>query len=244
MTNRHEAAIDAVIAETHAAYFAADMRVRGTEASIVEANARADQTERRATSRAHEAKRAARLWIELDALRETRDEARAAYETADAKYAGWARFFLVKNTNGHIHSSLNCSTCNWDTQFGWLTDMSGLTEADAVTAHGARLCSVCFPTAPVEWTQRYYADEKAARKLARETERAEKAAAKAAKAAAKTLTHHYFVRFLRASDGAVIDHDDPRSLKTLKGATKEAADWGDYNGRHIVIDANTGEAIA
>lgn len=62
----------------------------------------------------------------------------------------WNRFFLVHG--GHIHRSMDCSTCYPTTQFGWLPDLSGLTEADAVEAHGARLCSVCFPTAPIEWT--------------------------------------------------------------------------------------------
>jgi hypothetical protein len=63
---------------------------------------------------------------------------------------GWTRFFLVPG--GHIHSSMECSTCYPTTQFGWLPALSGLTEADAVTAHGTLLCSVCFPDAPVEWT--------------------------------------------------------------------------------------------
>ncbi len=38
------------------------------------------------------------------------------------------------------------------TQIGWLPDLSGETEAEAVAAHGAMLCTHCFPAAPVEWT--------------------------------------------------------------------------------------------
>lgn len=64
----------------------------------------------------------------------------------------WSRFFLVLNTNGHIHSSTSCSTCRYDTNFAWLPELSGLTEAEAVDGHGPILCSVCFPSAPVEWT--------------------------------------------------------------------------------------------
>jgi hypothetical protein len=64
----------------------------------------------------------------------------------------WSRFFLVTNANGHIHSSMHCSTCRISTQFAWLPTLSGLTEKDAVEAHGPLLCSVCFPSAPVEWT--------------------------------------------------------------------------------------------
>jgi hypothetical protein len=71
----------------------------------------------------------------------------------DQYYAApWARFFLVTSSDGHIHSSMSCSTCRSTTEFGWLPELSGQTEADAVVAHGPLLCSVCFPSAPVEWT--------------------------------------------------------------------------------------------
>lgn len=79
-------------------------------------------------------------------------EATATLKTAESHYGGWSRFFLVQNTNGHIHSSMHCSTCRWDTSFGWLTELSGLTEAEAVEEYGEILCSICFPSAPVEWT--------------------------------------------------------------------------------------------
>ena len=65
---------------------------------------------------------------------------------------GWSRFFLVQNVGGHIHRSMHCSTTFRGTRWGWLPDLSGLTEADAVATEGTRLCSICYPTAPVEWT--------------------------------------------------------------------------------------------
>jgi hypothetical protein len=77
----------------------------------------------------------------------------AAYQAAEADYDGWSRFFMV--AGGHIHSSMNCGTCNHNgsqTRFGWLPELSGLTETEAVAAHGPVLCTVCFPSAPVEWT--------------------------------------------------------------------------------------------
>lgn len=64
----------------------------------------------------------------------------------------WLRFFLVQNAGGHIHSSMSCSTCRPTTRFGWLPDLSGKTEAEAVADQGPLLCTVCFPSAPVEWT--------------------------------------------------------------------------------------------
>lgn len=63
---------------------------------------------------------------------------------------GWSRFYLVQD--GHIHSSTHCHTLRVTTRIGWLPDLSGLTEKDAVDAHGPLLCTVCFPSAPVEWT--------------------------------------------------------------------------------------------
>jgi hypothetical protein len=64
----------------------------------------------------------------------------------------WSRFFLVTSSQGHVHSSMDCSTCFSTTEYGWLPTLSGLTEADAVDQEGAILCSVCFPSAPTEWT--------------------------------------------------------------------------------------------
>jgi hypothetical protein len=72
-----------------------------------------------------------------------------ARELDDLLYKGWSRFFLVQ----HIHSSTSCSSFRPTTKIGWLPDVSGLTEAEAVAAHGATLCTICFPSAPVELTR-------------------------------------------------------------------------------------------
>lgn len=91
-------------------------------------------------------------------------EAKAEYKAQAAYYGGWSRFFLV--VGGHIHRDMHCSTCNNGrerTTFGWLTDMSGRTEADCVAEHGALLCTVCFPSAPVEWTNKLELDAEAKR---------------------------------------------------------------------------------
>lgn len=77
----------------------------------------------------------------------------------------WSRFFLV--SGGHIHSSMDCSTCNRNgkaTAFSWLPELSGLTEEEAVAAHGAILCTTCYPTAPLAWTNFY--EQEVARKAA------------------------------------------------------------------------------
>lgn len=77
-------------------------------------------------------------------------EARQALDFQNKRYQGWSRFFLV--TDGHIHSNMGCHSCRITTEFGWLPELSGLGQADAVAAHGALLCTFCFPDAPVEFT--------------------------------------------------------------------------------------------
>lgn len=84
------------------------------------------------------------------------------FEAEFVRRGTWTRFFLVKNHGGHVHSSMSCSTCNngrYATQFGWLPALSGLAEADAVKAQGAVLCTVCYPSAPVEWTDGRRSDD-------------------------------------------------------------------------------------
>jgi hypothetical protein len=108
------------------------------------------------------------------------DAIQAQETPLNEQYTGWSRFFLCTNHNGHIHRDMNCSTCRWDTEFAWLPEMSGLTEKDAVEAYGCILCSVCFPSAPVEWTNgtskadQAAKDERAAAKAARDAAKAEK----------------------------------------------------------------------
>jgi len=110
-------------------------------------------------------------------------ESALALFAASAEYEGWSRFFIVPN--GHIHSSMSCSTCNrvtskWGsysvtlTNFEWLPELSGLTNEDAVAEYGAILCTRCFADAPVEQTSGVNikdAAAKAAAKNAREIAR-------------------------------------------------------------------------
>lgn len=97
----------------------------------------------------------------LDAFQAEQESVKATraqidiYDRAFDARGGWSRFFLVSNVNGHIHSSMHCSTCRPTTRFGWLPEVSGKSEAEAVAEHGAMLCTVCFPSAPLEWTNHW-----------------------------------------------------------------------------------------
>lgn len=90
------------------------------------------------------------LRAKIVAIREEAEPfADAARKIEKNEYKGWNRFFLVE----HIHSSQHCSSFRENTKIGWLPDVSGLTEAEAVKEHGAILCTICFPTAPTDWTK-------------------------------------------------------------------------------------------
>lgn len=68
----------------------------------------------------------------------------------------WSRYWLVVSSSGHIHRSCDCSTCNngkEPTSFVLKPSLSGSTDADAVAALGAALCSHCFPDAPVHYRE-------------------------------------------------------------------------------------------
>lgn len=98
-----------------------------------------------------------RLLVEKAALKAADKELAEQQRPLDAEFNArrWSRFFLVTSSNGLIHSSMDCSTCNngksW-TEFGWLPSLSGSSEEEAVASQGALLCTVCFPSAPVHWT--------------------------------------------------------------------------------------------
>lgn len=98
----------------------------------------------------------------------------------------WNRYFLVTNTNGHVHRGMNCGTCFQTTEYAWLVDLADCDEAAMVAEYGEMACTVCFPAAP---TYKGFADGTStharrtqAEKDARQAEKDERAAKKAAKA--------------------------------------------------------------
>lgn len=90
---------------------------------------------------------------EVRLRRQRLDLMRQANEfNAEHERRPWPRYYVVTSSAGHIHASTGCQTCRATTQFGWLPNMSGQSEAEAMAAlgtHAEALCSVCFPAAPV-----------------------------------------------------------------------------------------------
>lgn len=78
--------------------------------------------------------------------------AEAAPYEAEYKSRPWARYFLVANSNGHIHSSRHCSSCYATTRFVWMVEYADQSAEDTIYKHGTTVCTVCFPDAPVEAT--------------------------------------------------------------------------------------------
>jgi len=135
-----------------------------------------------------------------------------------AEYAnrgGWTRAFLVTSSTGHVHRSMNCSTCNIRTGYAWMVDYSGKDEAEIVEAAGERACTVCYPSAPVDVlarpTRMFTPDEIDAQ--AARAKRAEEKKARDAKKLAAAIT----------PDGSELKvtnaHGRRESFKTERAAT-------------------------
>jgi len=62
----------------------------------------------------------------------------------------WTRAFLVINSNGHVHSSMDCSTCFSTTRYNWLIQYSNDDEKTIVEDAGQDACTVCYPSAPAD----------------------------------------------------------------------------------------------
>lgn len=124
----------------------------------------------------------------------------------------WTRYYLVTNSNGHVHWTQDCTTCFIDTQFAWLTQFSGTSHDDLVELAGEKACTVCFPNAPVDVLKR-------ASKLTtpeREAREAEKAAKAQAAAESQVVVENY-------SDGGMRSRTYTHTFKTVRGATNALA---------------------
>ncbi|MDX3260761.1 hypothetical protein PV336_16190 [Streptomyces sp. MI02-2A] len=162
----------------------------------------------------------------------------------------WTRYYLVDNTNGHVHKDQDCTTCFDDTRYAWLIEQSGMSAEDLVELAGEKACTVCFPWAPVDVLKqrtKLEAPERKAARLERERKKAEREAKKAAKAIAnpdgsplKVFDHHWPERKVVNRAGDVVKvhpaHDSYKTLETLHAArgwlTDRFESWRGDNGAH------------
>lgn len=159
---------------------------------------------------------------EWEALGETLDNQVDGLVELRAIYAEhqWSRFFLVNNSNGHIHSSMSCGTCFPTTQYRWVTSLSGQTEAEAVAELGEILCSVCYPSAPSAWT-----DGESRATIEARAEREAKRAAAAAKKVEKALIPEDVTGGYRTAKG-----DRVTTVYAAKQWLTSYCEWKGYNG--------------
>lgn len=160
----------------------------------------------------------------------------APYEDEFKARGGWTRAFLAASTNGHVHRSMDCSTCNREgklTRFAWMTAYSGADEDTIVGAAGERACTTCYPSAPVDVlsrpTQMFSKDE-----MRKQREREERAAAKKerdAKRIANSLTEDGSELVVVTDLGGERRRPSKEHFKTERAAVIWATDriaWRNY----------------
>lgn len=144
----------------------------------------------------------------------------------------WSRAYLVVSSDGHVHSSMQCSTCYPQTYFRWLVQYSNDAESTIVEDAGELACTVCYPSAPAETLNRptrIVIKEKVAKEKAR-VERQVKSDAKKAKARVDAPT--VSGEPLRIPNGRTYNgYDQFDEFKTERSATSE---WlrNQYNINH------------
>lgn len=212
-----------------------------TPAEIDEQISRLDLTIARADADRDHLRRKLDLDLTWDKLRKINDEIdRLGYIAAEAfqqvrplnaeftRRGTWRRYYLVED--GHLHYDVSGSRCSriHSTTHYWMTEFSGQAPAEVIALAGERVCTTCFPEAPVA------PRPAAARFMTRtEAERAAHAEEKARKAAAKKAAQitNPDGSELRTADGV---HGDLIKTETAaqRRALSDAADIAFYGASH------------
>lgn len=150
-----------------------------------------------------------------DKIAELRAEAQPLEAEFDRR-GGWARYYLVNNSNGHVHKDMECTTCFIDTQYLWLPSVSDFNEEQMVAEFGETACTVCFPSAP---TYKGYGDGTSSFARLTVAQKAERDAEKAAKAAAKAE------KAITAPDGSPLRDADGYEIKTAVAARNKLSEY-------------------
>jgi len=139
---------------------------------------------------------------------------------------GWTRWYLV--ADGHLHYDTSGSRCSRipTTDHYWMTEYSGRSAAEMIELAGDRVCTTCFPDAPVAprpATARFMTPSEAERAAYTET-RARKAAA--TKAAQITTPDGRELRAANGVHGDLIKTEVAARRRALQDAT-DIAFYGD-----------------
>ncbi len=149
----------------------------------------------------------------------------------------WTRAFLVIASNGHVHSSMDCSTCFSTTRYQWLVQYSNDDEKTIVEDAGQDACTICYSSAPAEVLNRpsriVTADKVA--KAAAKAERDAKKVAKLAKEKADAPT----------ASGEFLYFKNGKYTEVLKTERTAVSEWNNlqyYATKEIVTHYHNGEA--
>lgn len=141
-----------------------------------------------------------RLDAKIAALHDQIAALKAECQPYDDEYdrRPWTRAWIVTSSDGHVHNTMDCSTCNkqrqkrdgtWSapTAFGWLPEVSGMDEDEIIMLAGEKACTVCYPSAPADVLNNPCRLDTAERKALKAAAQAEKDA-KTAERIAKGVT--------------------------------------------------------
>ena len=144
----------------------------------------------------------------------------------------WTRAFLVINSNGHVHSSMDCNTCFDTTRYNWLVQYSNDDEKTIVEDAGQDACTICYPSAPAEVLNRpsriVTADKvaKAKAKAERDAKREARIAKEKANAPTKSGEFLYF--------------KDGRYTHVIKTERTAVSEW--LNNQYWILNSSNPES--
>jgi hypothetical protein len=145
---------------------------------------------------------------------------------------GWTRWYLVPD--GHLHYDISGDRCSRipTTDHYWMTEYSGRSAAEMIELAGDRVCTTCFPDAPVAprpAAARFMTPSEAERTAYREAQTRKRAAAKAAQILTPDGAE------LRAANGV---HGDliKTEVAARRRALQDASDIAFYGTGHPSFD--------
>jgi hypothetical protein len=131
----------------------------------------------------------------------------------------WTRAFLVINSNGHVHSSMDCSTCFETTRYNWLIQYSNDDEKTIVEDAGKDACTICYPSAPADVLNRP-SRIVTADKIAKAQAKAERDAKKAARIAKEKAN-------APTASGEFLYFKDGKYTEVIKTERSAIIEWAD-----------------
>jgi hypothetical protein len=144
----------------------------------------------------------------------------------------WTRAFLVINSNGHVHSSMDCNTCFPTTRYNWLIQYSNDDENTIVEDAGQDACTICYPSAPAEVLNRpsrIVTADKVAKAQAK-AERDAKKVARIAKEKANAPT----------ASGEFLTYREGKYTRVIKTERSAVSEW--LNNQYWILNSSNPES--